>query len=153
MTDPDPLRPRAPIHWVPRIVVLSFIVVTAAWFGLGGYERWTAPNPRWRLPNGDTIEVLSYENEYGMSVSVSAKAQGLHSLSLTFRASPNDSRRDSGDVLAAAQLLCHWADSLGLSVVHIQPAHAVLFGVVTYYRDFWFHVRAGGSCDAVASHP
>jgi len=67
-----------------RLGSIIAVLLLATWMASGGYDRLTAPNHRWKLPNGDTIEILTFDNYY----------QG--SYSLTGRGIPTPPLRDSG---------------------------------------------------------
>jgi hypothetical protein len=134
-----------------RISAIVAVVLLAAWVGSGGYDRLTAPNPRWKLPNGDTIEVLTFQNWYNLSYSLTgARIEGAHYLWLQFRSPLNQPERDKSDVLAAARVLCPSADSNGVRRVKIQPTRTSFFGIVKYSRTYWFRVNAEGDCDEVS---
>ena len=152
-SDVTPTRPVAPRvarrPWI-RIGAIIGVVLVAVWFGSGGYDRLTAPNSRWKLPNGDTIEVLTFENWYNLSYSLTGtRVEGAHYLWLQFRSTLKEPGRDKSDVLAAAGVLCPTADSQGIRRVKIQPTQASFFGFVKRSRTYWFKVRPGGECDEV----
>ena len=133
-----------------RIGALVSVAVVAVWFASGGYDRLTAPNPRWKLSNGDPIEVLTFKNWYEFSYSLTGgRAEAAHYLWLQFRSSLKHPERDHSDVLAAAKVLCPSADSNGVRQVKIQPTQTSFFGFVKYSRTFWFRVSADGECDEV----
>ena len=135
--------------WV-RIGALVSVVLVAVWFALGGYDRITAPNPRWKLPNGDTIEVLTFKNWYEFSYSLTGgRTEAAHYLWLQFRSSLKHPERDKTDVLAAARVLCPNADSNGVRRVKIQPTRISFFGFAKYSRTYWFRVGADGECDEI----
>jgi len=134
-----------------RIGAIVGVLLLAVWFASGGYDRLTAPNPRWKLPNGDTIEVLTFENWYNLSYSLTGgRIEGAHYLWLQFRSTLKHPERDKSDVLAAARVLCPTADSNGVRRVKIEPTRTSLFGFVKHSRTYWFRVSAGGDCDEVS---
>src|SRR6266699_2565717 len=104
ITTPPPLRPRR--RWLRLAPVVS-VVLIAAWFATGGYDRLTVPNPHWKLPNGDTIEVLAYDQYYEAMYDIFGhRLQGANSLRLWFRSDFRDAARDHSDVVAASQVIC-----------------------------------------------
>jgi len=126
------------------------MLLFAAWVGLGGSDRLTAPNARWKLPNGDTIEVLTYTNWHQASYSLAGKTvKGEHYLWVQFRSDFTDPAKDRRDVLAVAQILCPLADSAGVRRIKIEPARKRLLGLVTYTRSYWFDADSGGRCNEV----
>jgi hypothetical protein len=133
---------------VPAFAAVTLLI--AAWVGLGGADRLIAPITRWKLPNGDTIEVLTYTNWYEASYSLTGKTvKGEHYLWLQFRSDFTDPARDRRDVLAVAQILCPLADSAGVGRIKIEPARTRFLGLVTYKRSHWFDAGSGGRCGEV----
>ena len=129
-------------------VLAGGLLVT--WAASGGYRRLTRPNPRWKLPNGDTIEVLVFDNYYEASYSVLGRGvSGTHSLRLRFRSTLHEPARDRRDVHAAAEVLCPIADSAGIPQLLIQPTRASFFDLFTVSHDHRFRVRARSGCDEI----
>jgi hypothetical protein len=147
----SPPRKAPRYHAWFRIGAIVAVVLLAAWVASGGYDRLTAPNPRWKLPNGDTIEVLTFQNSYNLSYSLTgARIEGAHYLWLQFRSSLKQPERHKSDVLAAARVLCPSADSNGVRRVKIEPTRTSFFGFVKYSRTYWFRVNPAGDCDEVS---
>jgi hypothetical protein len=147
LPEPSQLPRQRPRRWL-RLTTVVGIVVVAVWFVAGGYDRLTAPNPRWKLPNGDTIEVLAYSNYYEASYDVFRhRVEGAHSLRLRFRSDFRHPARDRSDVMAAAQVMCPLADSAGTATVKIEPTRPRFLGVLGVSHTYWFRVRHGGACD------
>src|SRR3989449_9476891 len=64
-----------------RLGGIIAVLLLATWMASGGYDRLTAPNHRWKLPNGDTIEVLTFDNYYQGSYSLTGRGiSGAHYL-------------------------------------------------------------------------
>jgi len=133
-----------------RVAVIAAVLIVAIWFASGGYDRLTAPNARWKLPNGDTIEVLTFDHYYEASYGLlKPSVQGADYLRLQFRSTLTDTVRDRSDVVAAARVLCPKADSEGIRRVRIQPTRSSFFRLLTYARTHLFEVRPGGICEEV----
>jgi len=154
----DPLPPPATLR-APRNyrrwalpVFAAVVVVIAIWVALGGYERLTKPNPRWALPNGDTVEILIYNNEYSASYRPHDKTfQARHYLWVQFRSDLTDRARDHGAAVAVAQVLCPHADSIDVHRVLVQPSRTRLWGLYTYSRTYWFEAGPAGRCEETAA--
>ncbi len=128
------------------------VVLIAAWFATGGYDRLTVPNPHWKLPNGDTIEVLAYDQYYEAMYDIFGhRLQGANSLRLWFRSDFRDAARDHSDVVAASQVICPLADSAGLTMVKIEPTRPS-FLIFHASHTYWFKVHHGGSCVETGGH-
>ena len=111
-----------------RLGGIIAVLLLATWMASGGYDRLTAPNHRWKLPNGDTIEVLTFDNYYQGSYSLTGRGiSGAHYLRLRFRSTLHQPARDRSDVRAAADILCPLADSAGIQQLLIQPTRASFF--------------------------
>jgi len=135
---------------VPRYILILGILAVSAWVGSVGYGPLTTPNRRWKLPNGDTIEVLTFDNYYQGSYSLMGRGvTGAHYLRLRFRSTLADAARDAAEVSAAAEVLCPIADSSGISQLLIQPTRASFFDLLTVSRNHVFHVEAGPHCDEI----
>ncbi len=149
-TAPGPLTSRHRRRWF-RLAALVAAALAVTWAASGGYERLTAPNPRWKLPNGDTIEVLVFDNYYGATYWwIGGGVTGTHALRLRFRSTLYNAARDRSDVRAAADILCPIADSAGIPVLLIQPTRASFFDVFTVSHDYAFRVRARSDCEQVS---
>jgi len=152
-----PLGPRpegdgARRRWWPRLLALSLVLLVSVWIALGGYEDLTKPNPRWKLPNGDTIEVLTFKHWRDYSVTLQGKTEVAEYLWLQFRSTLSDQARDSSDVIAAATVLCPYADSNNVRRMKIEPTRTALLGLLTYSRPHWFETTPGGSCQELLAH-
>ena len=143
LEDPAP-RPLAlpslqKYRWLALPAFIAVVVVVVIWVALGGYERLTKPNPRWALANGDTVEILVYNNEYSAAYRFQERTvQGRHYLWVQFRSDLTDRDRDHGDAVAVAQLLCPHADSLDIRRVLVQPSRTRFWGFYKYSRSYWF---------------
>ena len=133
-------------HYVPRVVVLGAIISVALWVGLGGYDKLTAPNPRWKLPSGDSVEILTHNNEYSAGYEFKGRIVADHYLLIQFRSSWQDPARDRRDVLGIMDLVCVWADSMEYRRINIQPTKASFFGFIKYGLNNWATVDSGGRC-------
>jgi hypothetical protein len=146
---PPPARRRNPWFRLGGIIAVLFV---ATWMVFGGYERLTAPNPRWKLPNGDTIEVLTFDNYYQGSYSLTGRGiSGAHYLRLRFRSTLDHPARDRSDIRAAADIVCPMADSAGVRQLLIQPTRASFFDLISVSRDHVFRVMSGGNCEEISS--
>ena len=136
--------------WVRLGSVLGLLLFSA-WIAFGGYDRLTAANPRWKLPNGDTIEILIYDNYYQGSYSLTGRgASGTHFVRMRFRSTLHNPVRDRSDVRSAADVMCPIADSAGIRQLLIQPARGSFFGLLTVSQDHVFQVRSGRDCEEVS---
>ncbi|HEX4574894.1 MAG TPA: hypothetical protein VH158_07170 [Gemmatimonadales bacterium] len=126
------------------------VVLLAAWFASGGYDHLTAPNHRWKLPNGDTIEVLTYDTYYEGSYSLTGKGiSGARYLRLRFRSALQQPARDRSDVQAAVEILCPIANKQGLRELLIQPTRAWFFDLLRTSHNYHFRVQSAAQCDEV----
>ena len=100
------------------------------------------PKHRWKLPTGDTIEILTYENWYEGSVSmISKRVEGAHYLWVQFRSDFTDPDGDRRRARGVAQVLCRGADSMGIARLKVEPTRKRFFGLVTFSRPYWFEVK------------
>lgn len=137
--------------WLRLSGVLG-VLLFAAWVAFGGYDRLTEPNPRWKLPNGDTIEVLGFTSYYQGSYSLTGRgASGTHFLRLRFRSTLHDPARDRRDVRAAADVMCPIADSSGIRKLLIQPTRASFFDLLKVSLDHVFQVRSRRDCEEIGN--
>ena len=129
-------RPTMYFKWgVPVFAAVLFIVT--AWLAFGGSDK--GPNPRWALPNGDTVEILVYNNEYAAAYRLPEKTvEARHYLWVQFRSDLTDRGKDHLDAVAIAHVVCPHADSLEIHHVMVQPSRKKFFGLVTYSSTYWF---------------
>ncbi len=139
-------------RWWPRMLVLGVVLLIAVWIAFGGYDQPTRPNPRWKLQNGDTIEVLTFKKWRDYSVTLEGKTEVAQYLWLQFRSTLSDQVRDSSDVRAAATVLCPLADSNDVRRIKIEPSRTAPLGFLTYSRSHWFETTPGGACQEVVTH-
>jgi hypothetical protein len=134
-------------HHLPRHIVVSAVLVIALWFGLGGYERLTAPLDRWKLPSGDTVEILAENSEYSAGYQFRGRVTADHYLLIQFRSHQNDPSRDLRDVRGIMDVICVMADSMGYRRINIQPTRTSVFRLLRFGLDHWVTVDSGGRCD------
>ena len=149
MTSPKPptsQRPSQTPHHLPRAIVVSAVLVVALWFGLGGYDRLTAPVDRWKLPNGDTVEILTENSEFSAGYQFAGRATTNHYLLIQFRSNQKDPSRDLRDVRGIMDVICVMADSAGYRRINIQPTKTSLFNILKVGLDHWVTVDSGGRC-------
>ena len=149
MTLPQPPVPQqAPHrpHYVPRIAFLGAMVTVTLWFSLGGYDKLNAPNHRWKLPTGDTVEILTQNNEYSAGYELKGRFVADHYLLIQFRSTQKDPARDQRDVRGIMEVICVMADSMGYRRINIQPTKTSFFGFVKYGLNNWATVDSGGRC-------
>src|SRR2546426_6501200 len=89
-----------------RLGGIIAVLLLATWMASGGYDRLTAPNHRWKLPNGDTIEVLTFDNYYQGSYSLTGRGiSGAHYLRLRFRSTLR-SEEHTSELQSPCNLVC-----------------------------------------------
>ena len=142
---PTPQRTSHAPHYVPRVAFLGAMVSVALWVGLGGYDKLTAPNHRWKLPTGDTVEILTQNNEYSAGYD-HGRLVADHYLLIQFRSTQKDPSRDRRDVRGIMEAICVMADSMGYRRINIQPSKTLFFGFVKYGLTNWATVDSGGRC-------
>ena len=157
LTHEDPVPPVVSLRSSPIYrrwalpVFMAVLVVVGLWVALGGYDRLTKPNPRWALPNGDTVEILVYNNQYEASYRIQEKTvQASHYLWVQFRSDLTDRDRDHGAAVAVAQVVCPHADSLDIHRVQVQPSRTRFWGFYRYTRTYWFEAGPAGRCEETA---
>ncbi|HEY6926802.1 MAG TPA: hypothetical protein VI653_25175 [Steroidobacteraceae bacterium] len=131
---------------MPRIVLLCAILTVAVWVGFGGYDKLTAPNHRWKLPTGDTVEILTQNNEYSAGYEFKGRLVADHYFLIQFRSNQQDRARDRRDIRGILEVICVWADSMGYRRINIQPTKTSFFGFVRYGLNNWATVDSGGHC-------
>ncbi len=146
-----PATPSARFKWgVPAFTTALFIV--AGWLTFGG--SWPKPKARWALANGDTVEILVYNNQYDAGYRVQEKTvDARHYLWVQFRSDLADVGKDHRDAVAIAQVACPQADSMGIHRVLVQPSQKRLFGLVTYSRSYWFDAGPAPRCEERSRSP
>ena len=125
---------------------MSAVISIAAWFALGSPGRLSKRIDRWPLPNGDTVDILTNENEYSITVGPNARSDAAHYLWIRFRSWPNDTARDNRDVVAIIQLVCQAADKKGYRRMKIEPTRVI--GLLKYSQAHWATIDSGGHCEA-----
>src|SRR5207245_1078439 len=104
MTEPPPVpihRKPPPRHNVPMVIILSAVIVLALWF-MFGYQP---ASPRyWALPNGDTVEIITEQDQ--RSYMVNDSPASTRYLWIQFRSPLQDTAHDRRDVAAIVQLVC-----------------------------------------------
>jgi hypothetical protein len=133
-----------PLFRLPRLIRYSAVVVLVLRLASCGYGP-KRPIARWPLPNGDTVDVLTNENEYSYTYSVNGRSTVAHYLWIQFRSWPNDSARDERDVASMIQLVCPDATSRGYRKMNIEPATLGPFGL-KYSHSHWATVDSLGHC-------
>ena|SRR5690349_15625296 len=150
MTAPNQsqIHPTPPArHYVPRLAALGATLTVALWFACGGPARLTSPHYRhWKLPDGDTVEILTQNNEYSVAYQVEGRVVAHHYFLIQFRSTLKDAARDKRDVRGILEIVCAMADSLGYRRINIQPTKASFFDFVKYGLDHWATVDSGGHC-------
>ena len=144
MTSPPPPGQRIPRHYVPRLIIVGSVLVIALWFVFREEIRPSGPIDRWKLPNGDTVDILTNENEYSFTAGVNGSEAG-HYLWIRFRGWSGDSARDNRDVAAIFQLVCSDAVSKGYKRIKVEPTKSI--GVLKYSIAHWATVDSSGQCE------
>jgi hypothetical protein len=140
-----PQPPPPSPHYLPQVIVIAGVVALALWLGLGGYTRLTKPNPRWHLPSGDTIEILSYRTHRDVSYD-SGRFRSSRYVLLRFRSNLQDSVRDDHDTRALIDYVCHTLDSLGLHRIQVEATAGTLSALFGFSRTRWFQIDSTGDC-------
>ena len=132
---------------MPVSCLVTLVVCAVVFFSEPG-----SPNDRWKLPTGDTIEVLTFENWYEGSVSlISNRPEGAHYLWVQFRSDFTDPDGDRRRASGVAKVLCRAADSMGIARLKVEPMRKRFFGLVRLSRPYWFEVK-DGECTQVVRH-
>ena len=146
MTNPSHSQPRTSPHYLPGLIIVSAVFAVGVWLVLGRNHRPFGPIDRWPLPNGDTVDILTNENEYSFTVGPNGRSGASHYLWIRFRSWPNDSARDNRDVAALIQLLCRVAATKGYYRMKIEPTRVI--GFLKYSHAHWATIDSGGNCEA-----
>ena len=143
---PPPVAAGRPRRWgFPLFCLVTLVVCAIVFFNEPG-----SPNDRWKLPTGDTIEILTFENWYEGSVSlITKRPEGAHYLWVQFRSDFTDPDGDRRRAKGVAQVLCRVADSMGIARLKVEPTRKRFFGFVRYSRPYWFEVK-DGECSQAA---
>jgi hypothetical protein len=138
---PIPIRP-PPRHNVPMVIILSAAIGLALWF-LFGYHP---ASPRyWALPNGDTVEIITEQDERSYMVNDSPTASRY--AWIQFRSPLRDTARDRRDVEAIVELVCGKADSLGFRHIKVEPTKTTGFGLIKFSLGTrWFAIDSAPRC-------
>ena len=155
LTDPDPPSPpppaatRRPRRWgLPLFCLVTLVVCSIVFF----MNEPGSPNDHWKLPTGDTIEILTFENWYEGSVNlITTRPEGAHYLWVQFRSDFTDPDGDRRRATGVAHVLCRAADSMGIARLKVEPTRKRFFGLVRYSRPYWFDVK-DGECPQVVRH-
>ena len=131
---------RHPIQSLGRLAALAGVLLIAWCFAR------PAPPSNTRqlaLPDGRRLPVYRYEKHTKYSADLLDTSRVERYLWLSYESGASDSSERRTDAAAAAGLICHVADSLGLSRVLIQPSTRRFFGLTTVSFSYWFTVHDG----------
>jgi hypothetical protein len=139
---PDGHRPRT--HRLPAFILLGSALVLFLLLALGGYAQTKKRNPVWRLPNGDTVEILAYRPHRELT------PQGHFGLSrielVQFRSTLQDSLQDRRDIQSISALVCPYAFQRGYAQMKIEATPNVWLPILRLSRAEWFWVDPSARC-------
>lgn len=132
-------------------VTVGAIALIELFIMFGGPRSGPRPIARWAVSTGDTLAVLWSGVWYQADVKLADNSVNAgRSFRVSYRSDFHDVARDRANSAAVAQLVCRFADSIGVKRILVQPSRSAYGGWLTTFQSYRFTVDTAAHCSAAA---